>query len=378
MSRGLGALLLAALVAAGGPEGPPLRTSNSQLVTRDAFLMGTRVHLAAYATTRDEGLARLDAALRALERTEQQLSTWRQDSDISALNRQPVGRPWQATRSTCRVLRDVFAWQAKTGGVFDPGIGRLIEAWDIHGDGRVPSPAEVTAATARSGLSRMFFDETRCEVTRRADATIDVGAFGKGEALDRVEAALGPGSWLVDLGGQVSVGGARPDGQSWTVGVAHPQKRDQSYLQISLHEGSLSTSGGSERDLVVKGKRIAHHLDPRTGMPAAFAGAVTVWHRSGLAADALTTALYVMGPEEGMSWAEAHGIAAVFLVPDGDTVRMLTTTAWSRHAGASAPASLSDRDQRDLAPVRLGGRVRLDRDLRRRALGHGHERAAGG
>ena len=305
-----------------------LTAAGCQLVTRNAFLMGTRVHFAAYAASRAEGLATLDAALRVLESTDRELSTWLHDSAISQLNRHPVGHPWQAGRSTCRMLRDVFAWHLETAGAFDPGIGRLTEAWDLHGAGRIPSPAEISTAVEHSGLARMSFDEARCEIARRADATIDVGAFGKGEALDRVEAVLGPGAWLVDLGGQISVGGARPDGLPWTVDVAHPVARDHPYLHVDLREGSLSTSGGSERDLVVKGTRIAHHLDPRSGTPATFSGSVTVWHRNGLAADALTTALFVMGENEGVRWADARGIAAVFLVLDSDKVRTVTTSAW--------------------------------------------------
>jgi thiamine biosynthesis lipoprotein len=326
------AAVAACVIAAGAIVYSHPPTTNDQLVTRDAYLMGTRVHLAIYAAARTEGIATLDAALRILENTERELSTWREDSDISALNRHPVGEPWRASSSICRVLEDVFAWQVETGGAFDPGIGRLIEAWNIHGEGRLPSPAQVKDAVERAGLARMSFDAARCIVTRRADATIDVGAFGKGEALDRVEAALGPDAWLVDLGGQVTVGGPRPDGQPWSVDIAHPAVRDRPHLHVGLREGSLSTSGGSERDLVVNGTRVGHILDPRTGRPATYTGSVTVWHRSGLAADTLTTALYVMGPEEGLRWAESRGIAAVFLIPEGAEVKTLPTSAWrTRH-----------------------------------------------
>jgi len=313
----------------GGSDGPPLRTANSELVTRDAYLMGTRAHLATYASARDNGLATLETALRVLESTERELSTWRADSEISALNRQPIGHAWSAPASICRLLQAVFSWHADTEGAFDPGIGRVIDAWDVHGAGRVPSPEQLTAAHARSGLSKLSLHTPRCEVTRRADATIDVGAFGKGEALDRVEAALGAGAWLVDLGGQVSVGGPQPDGRSWTVDIADPGVRDAAYTQATLQAGSLSTSGSSERDVNIHGTRVGHILDPRTARPAAFRGSVTVWHRSGLAADALSTALYVMGPEQGVRWADRRGIAAMFLVPDGDRVRTVATSAWS-------------------------------------------------
>jgi FAD:protein FMN transferase len=325
--------LTASLVAAGALVNSQAPASERQLVTRDAYLMGTRAHLATYTARRVDGVATLDVALGVLESAERELSTWRSDSAISSLNRQPVGEAWQATASTCRMLERVFEWEVETGGTFDPGIGRLIEAWNIHGEGNVPSPAQLKQALARSGLSLLSFDRQRCTVTRQGDATIDVGAFGKGEALDRVEAALGQGAWLVDLGGQVTVGGPQPDGSAWTVDVAHPAVRHRAQLQVSMREGSLSTSGGSERDLVVDGTRIAHHLDPRTGRPATYTGSVTVWHRSGLAADALTTALYVMGPDEGLRWAEARGIAAMFLVPERDGVKALTTVVWRRREG---------------------------------------------
>jgi FAD:protein FMN transferase len=304
-----------------------------QLVIRDAYLMGTRVHLATYAAERTQGMVSLDTALRVLESAERELSTWRRDSDISRLNRHPMGEPWQAPASTCRVLESVFAWQRDTGGAFDPGIGRLIEAWNIHGEGRVPSSGQLHDAAARSGLSLLSFDRKRCVVTRRGDATIDVGAFGKGAALDRVEAALGPGAWLVDLGGQVTIGGPDPDGRPWIVDIAHPRARDVAYLHVALREGSLSTSGSSERDLLVNGTRVGHILDPRTGKPATFRGSVTVWHRESFAADALSTGLYVMGPEDGLRWADARSIAAVFLIPDGNEVKTFPTAAWRKRGG---------------------------------------------
>ncbi len=321
MTRAL--LVAASLVAAGA-----VLDARLHLVTRDAYLMGTRVHLAAYAAGRAEGMATLDSALRVLEQAERELSTWRGDSAISALNRHPVGRAWPASAATCRMLENVFHWQRETSGAFDPAIGRLLEAWDVHGAGRIPSPEQLATASERSGSSQVSFDAARCEVTRRGDATMDVGAFGKGEALDRVEAALGPGAWLVDLGGQVSVGGPQPDGQSWVVDVADPRVRERAYLQVTLESGSLSTSGSSERDTVVAGRRVGHILDPRTGQPAPFRGSVTVRHRSGLAADVLSTALYVMGPAAGVRWAERRGVAAVFLIPERAGVKAVKTTAW--------------------------------------------------
>lgn len=299
-----------------------------ELVTRDAYLMGTRAHLAALAPTRQAGLSAIATALDVLERAEAELSTWRESSGISALNRLPIGRPWQAGPTLCRSFEQVWQWHAVTAGAFDPAIGRLLAAWDIHGAGAIPSGHVRRRAARESGLSLLAFDASACTVTKRGEVALDVGAWGKGAALDRVAAALGGGPWLVDLGGQVSVGGPPPD-EGWTVAIAHPQHRDRPYRQVRLVEGSLSTSGGSERDVTVDGGRVSHIFDPRTGRPAAFDGSVTVWHRTSLAADALSTALFVMGPDEGLRWAAAHGVAALYLVPAGGEIRAVGSRAFN-------------------------------------------------
>jgi thiamine biosynthesis lipoprotein len=309
-----------------------VRGRGSDLVARDVYLMGTRAQLVTLAPTREAGLATLDSALASLEHTEHELSTWQDSSDISALNRQPVSVPWHASPGLCRMFDELWQWHAATGGAFDPAIGRLLAAWDIHGEGLVPTGAAQRRARSASGLALLAFDRARCTVTKRGDVAMDVGAFGKGEALDRVGAALGAAPWLIDLGGQVAIGGTVHTA-GWPVAIADPRDRREPYLEVRLLEGSLSTSGGSERDHVVNGKRIAHIFDPRTGEPASFNGSVTVWHRSALAADVLSTALFVMGPDAGLRWAERHDVAAVYLIPKGDRVRVESTDAWAQGRG---------------------------------------------
>ena len=310
------------------------------LVSRDVYLMGTRARLSAYAETRERGAAALESALEAIEATEEELSTWRQSSQISVLNRHPVGEAWTATPRLCRMLVDVWEWHRVTGGAFDPAIGRLLAAWDVHGDGALPTDDAGLTALASSGLALFGFDDDHCTLTRRGDVTIDVGAFGKGEALDRVAEVLGGRPWMIDLGGQIAVGGRSPRDGAWPIGIAHPRQRDVPVLQVEMTNGSLSTSAGSERDLDVDGTRVGHVLDPRTGRPAQFSGSVSVWHERGLAADVLSTALYVMGPEEGIPWAESRNIAACYLIPMQGTLRIKMTRAFRRllPTASTAPA----------------------------------------
>ncbi len=313
------------------------------LVEREVALMGTTARLATYAASRADGLARLERALEVLEQTEAELSTWRAESAVSALNAQPVGRPWQAGADLCRTLAEVYRLHRETGGAFDPAIGPLIRAWDIHGAGRIPTVAALGAARRASGLRHLEFDRERCLVTRRTDVTLDVGGFGKGDALDRVATALGTTPWMIDLGGQVAVQGTPPGESAWTVFLAHPRYRDRAFAAVHVASGSVATSGGSERDLMVRGRRVGHILDPASGRPVNGEGSVTVWHSSALVADVLSTALYVMGPVRGLRWAEVKGIAAVFLVPDlhgrvrvsasraFPTLQQTVTTARRRH-----------------------------------------------
>ena len=284
-------------------------------VERTVFLMGTVATLVTEAPDRMTGLAQLERMVLVIEATEAELSTWRDDSVLSRLNRQPLGVPRPVPPAVCGLLGRLAAWRQATGGTFDPAVGRLVEAWGLRGAGRRPTRAALAAARARTGLRHLTVDTDACTVARRADVTLDAGGFGKGEALDRVRDALRdrPGAWLIDFGGQVAVSGERSDG-AWPVAIAHPERRGVPVAELQLAAGSLATSSGSERNLTLdSGERIGHVLDPRSGEPVARRGSVVVWHRDAFAADVLSTALHVMGPETGLAWAAARGVAACFL-----------------------------------------------------------------
>ena len=288
-------------------------------VRRDVYLMGTRASLQAYAPDRPTGLNRIEGFLRILEATEEELSTWQAGSAISRLNRHPLGESFGLNPSLCDLFSRLKTWTDRTGGAFDPGVGTLLEAWGLHAGGRRPTEGELQDALETTGFENLSLDAEACLVTRDRAVLIDVGAFGKGDALDRVwdySVDASVDGWMIDLGGQIMVRGARPDGESWSVDLAGPLNRTQSVLTIQMKEGSLATSGGSERDIGTGETRIGHILNPRTGHPIQTSATATVWHERALVADILSTALYVMGVDEGLAWAETHGIAAIFLIPD--------------------------------------------------------------
>lgn len=312
----------------------PFAVAGPVKVERVVYLMGTRATLVVEAPDRSLALHRLESLVGSLEQTEAELSTWRDDSVLSRLGRHPVGEPFPLSPFVCGLWADLLTWHHDTGGAFDPAIGAWRDAWGLRSGGRVPSAGERRTAASRSGLHRLSFDLAACRVTREAPVALDAGGFGKGAALARLPAAASNEAWLVDLGGQVAVSGS-PSAGGWNVALAHPVRRSQPILEVTVDHGSLATSGGSERSYEVEGQTVAHILDPRSGESLARRGSVTVWHLDPLAADALSTALYVMGPADGLSYANRRGLAALFLEPSAESGHLRTSPsrAFSRRFG---------------------------------------------
>ena len=294
---------------------PEAAASTPQAFERTVYLMGTRATLVVHATDRAAALRQLEQLVLSLERTEAELSTWRSDSVLSAVNRQPVGEPLELAAPMCALWAELTAWHRATHGAFDPAVGALGGAWGLRAAGRRPSPGELAAATAVTGLTHFRFEASACRVTRLTDVTLDAGAFGKGEALRRLlQLPAGDHFWMVNLGGQIAVSGAPPAG-AWPVAIADPTRRADTAVEIALDGGSLATSGVSGRPYEIDDGIVAHILDPRTGRPLHRPESVTVWHEDALTADILSTALYVLGPETGLRYADEHGLAVLFLTP---------------------------------------------------------------
>jgi thiamine biosynthesis lipoprotein len=287
---------------------------------REVRLMGTSLQITLYENDREKGIRQTEEMIRIVEEVENQISNWRKDTELSKLNQQPVGKPLELTSRFCALLREVQKWVERTDGSFDPGVGELIRVWGIQSTPRIPSAQEISAALDNTGMKHVRISES-CSAVKDRAVSLDAGGFGKGDALDLVllyasKQKLAP--MLIDFGGQIVVYRTIPGTESWTVDISDPASRQSvSGLSVRIKSGSLSTSGGSERDRVVEQIRVGHILNPITGKPAEFHGSVTVWHSSALAADILSTALYGMGPEKGILWAEQNGIACLYLSKKG-------------------------------------------------------------
>lgn len=275
------------------------------MAERDVAVMGTSLYVAVRAADREEALAASEVAIAEVRRVEDLLTTWRSDSALARFNAAPVGQEVELNPELASALAEVSAWTAKTGRAFDPTVLPLIRAWDLRGAGRIPSRDELAEALASTGPDRFRFDALRATAARLdPSAGIDEGAWGKGYALDRAAdrfVKAGGADALLDLGGQVLARGKNDDGRDWTVSIAHPRQRQRPVVVLALPNLSASTSGNSERKREVSHRNIGHLLDPRTGEPARDFGSVTVLAPSALVADVLSTAFFVLGPQEGLA-----------------------------------------------------------------------------
>ena len=282
-------------------------------VQRARWLMGTLWSAAAPCAATDSVRcgAALDAALDEVATLDVLLSNWSATSALSRLN--AAGAADSLPEPLFAVIDSALALAALTDGAFDPTVESLTRAWDLRGTGRVPSERELVDALAHTGWARVALEPASRGV-RLNGAQLDLGGIAKGFALDRaarVLAAHGVRAATLDAGGQ-RLALACAD----TVWVAEPGRRDMPAASVVLADASLSTSAQSERFVTAGGRRYGHVLDARTGRPVANGGSVSVRAASATRADALSTALLVLGRAQAQAFAGAHGeLGVLWLEP---------------------------------------------------------------
>ncbi len=305
-----------------------VRDGGTPLESRARFLMGTVCTISLPADPRADASA--NAAFDEIARIEALVSTWRPDSELSRINRAPAGSAIGVSGEVAALLERAVRIATETGGAFTPLAGRLVELWDLRGEGRVPSSDAARAAAAAIARGGVRIDRGRLTVSRIGEVTLDEGGFAKGYALDRAIDTLrarGVARAILDFGGQVALYGFAAPVE---IDIAHPQDRQRPAVRIAIRTGSVSTSSGSEKWFADGSARYSHIVDPRTGMALPPSGSASAIHDEALEADALSTALYVLGPTEGLAFADRAGVAAIWLVPEeGGAWRVVRSTAAS-------------------------------------------------
>ncbi len=261
--------------------------------------------------------AAIDAALATVVR---QMSPWEPDSDLSRYNRAAPG-DWQTLPEPFfSVLHSALDLARDSGGACDPTVGPVVDLWGFGpapARDTAPSASELQAVQARVGWQRVQLDIAGKRAQQPGGIGLDLSSIAKGHAVDAVGSALqalGCGNALVEVGGELLGLGRRPDGQPWRVAVRLPGLAAGEGPVLFLPDLAVATSGDDFRHFVADGQRYSHTLDPRSGWPVRHAlASVTVVHAQCMQADALATALLVLGPDAGWAFAERLQLAALFI-----------------------------------------------------------------
>jgi len=311
---GLAILICGLFVACGGKY---------EVYKETRLLMDTIVNISIGGAGGESARSAAALAFEEIARVEALLSSYRPESEISRLNAAGTSGPVQVSEEAFALLMRGEEIRAASGGAFDVTVGPMVELWAFDEGGRVPADEEIDTALASVGGSLLEFDGAARTVRFLAPGMkIDLGAIGKGYAVDRaaeVLKAAGINSAIIDAGGDIRLLGSRPGKDFWRIRVKHPRKVSRPLVDLDLAETAIVTSGDYERFFMVGETRYHHILDPRTGMPARLCQSVTVVAPDTAGADAYATAAFVLGPEEGLRYLRSlPGVEGIIVDAKGE------------------------------------------------------------
>jgi thiamine biosynthesis lipoprotein len=324
------------LFSAGSDTRAPLAAPADSRHEFEAKHMGTLARVVVYAPSRAAAEAGARAAFARIGELDARLSDYREDSELAALAREAGGPARPVSRDLSFVLARAQQLAADTGGAFDVTVGPLSRVWRAaRRRNQLPDRDELESARAHVGYTSLLLDPAarRCQLARPG-MRLDLGGIAKGyaadEALSVLKARRLPRA-LVVLGGDVAAGSPPPGVDGWTVAVEALQPQPP----LLIRDAGVSTSGDAEQWLEANGVRYSHVLDPRTGQALVGRRSVTVVSEQAIDADALATALLVLGNERGRLFAEARATAAFFAHEAPTGMHLASSSRWAELARAS-------------------------------------------
>lgn len=299
--------------------------------------MGTRYSAIFFAPAGLETAA-IGAALQAaVDAVDQQMSTWKPDSDVCRFNRAPPGQWIELPDELLSVIAAALEVEKQSGGAFDAGVGDVVDAWGFGPSGKLPDMDSI-AALAQLPRQRtadaVEIDRVARRARKRAPVSLDLSGIAKGFGVDQLARCLGLfgiDRYLVSIDGEIRAGGSKPDGAPWAVAIERPDRRARDAAGvIELVDRAIATSGDYRHWREVDGATVSHTMDPRTGRPLANRlASMSVLAEDCMQADAWATALMVLGEVDGPRLAAERGIDALFMVREGGGLREIGAGAFA-------------------------------------------------
>ncbi len=319
-------------------------SDDQKLVRLSGATMGTTWHVS-YVPGHDRASAEpyqreIDTILAAVDDS---MSTYKPDSEISAVNESPSGEWTVVSEGFYRVLTTALSIGELSEGAYDVTITPLVNRWGFgptFTQSELPGSDEVERLLAQVGQEKLKLDANASAVMKLDELALDFSSLAKGYAVDRVAnwlASQNIEDFLVEVGGEMRLSGHSQRGDLWHIAIEQPQNGDRSVAQaLSLTDVAVATSGDYRNYFERDGKRYSHSIDPRTGYPVQHdLVSVTVVHDSAMLADGWATALTVLGPSRALEVAQEQGLAVYFIQRDEDEYLSSYTGAFEPYLNSS-------------------------------------------
>jgi len=308
------------------PRGP-------QIVKRTQFVMGTLVEITVVAEDNQATVDAITQAFREMQRVEKLMSRTMEGSEVRRINRVAWERPVEVSRDLLSVVQVALEISRLSDGAFDITVGILVSLWTrCWKEDRIPSDQEIAAVLRGVGYRGLDIDKTRKTLfLKKKGMELTLGGIAKGYAVDQAFRGLqdqGFENLIVNAGGDLRTGGTKL-GALWVVGIQDPRDKSKIMTRMRVTDAAVATSGDYERYFMKNGVRYHHILDPRTGFPSTGCRSVTVLCDELVWADSLATAVFVLGPERGLSLVEKLPHTETWIV-DGKGQIVTSSGMWER------------------------------------------------
>ncbi|MCA9230925.1 MAG: FAD:protein FMN transferase [Planctomycetales bacterium] len=280
------------------------------------------------------------------------MSTYDAESEISRFNQYEATDWFPVSAETAQVVEFALRVAVDSLGAFDPTVGPVVNLWGFGPEKprkQPPSADEIAAALLRIGHAKLGVRSNPPALRKsNADLYVDLSAIAKGFGVDEISqllSELGYANSMVEIGGEVRTRGSKPGGEAWRIGVEKPDSRSRSLQRVfQLHDSALATSGDYRNFFEHEGVRYSHTIDPATARPVQHKLAtVSVLADSCLEADALATALLVMGDQKGYDWCVERKVAALFLIRYDTQIEERMTPRFEALTARNQPAVESEQ-----------------------------------
>lgn len=307
--------------------------SGQSSVRRVVSLMSTQVTFEILTNAADDPSAgikaeqSIDESIAEFRRIEQTMSEWRPDSDLSELNRLAGRESVDISAELFRLLSASYQVSELSQGAFDITFKSAGKLWDFR-KAKVPTQDQIERSIENIDYRRLVLSEAESGSGYRAYLThpgtqVGMGAIAKGYAIDRAVQILRSGgfsAFSINAGGDLYVSG-KTEKRLWNVGIQHPRDSQSLLASLTVSNLAIATSGDYERYFIKDGERFSHIIDPATGFPANLCQSVTIMATRAFWADALATAVFVMGPEQGLQLIESlEGIETLIVDQSGGVI----------------------------------------------------------